>query len=191
MTDNAAQEISIVSIRTYQGHRPQLGERAFVDPSAVVIGDVELGDDCSVWPLAVIRGDMHSIRIGARTSIQDGSVLHITHAGPFNPGGYPLEIGEDVTVGHKVVLHGCRIGSRVLVGMGAILMDGVVVEDEVVIGAGSLVPPGKTLQSGYLYVGSPVKQARPLSDKERAFFAYSAANYVKLKDLHLVESYES
>jgi carbonic anhydrase/acetyltransferase-like protein (isoleucine patch superfamily) len=134
---------------------------------------------------------MHSIRIGARTSIQDGSVLHITHAGPFNPGGYPLEIGEDVTVGHKVVLHGCRIGSRVLVGMGAILMDGVVVEDEVVIGAGSLVPPGKTLQSGYLYVGSPVKQARPLSDKERAFFAYSAANYVKLKDLHLVESYES
>ncbi len=180
-----------MSIRTYQGHRPQLGERAFVDPSAVVIGDVELGDDCSVWPLAVIRGDMHSIRIGARTSIQDGSVLHITHAGPFNPGGYPLEIGEDVTVGHKVVLHGCRIGSRVLVGMGAILMDGVVVEDEVVIGAGSLVPPGKTLQSGYLYVGSPVKQARPLSDKERAFFAYSAANYVKLKDLHLVESYES
>lgn len=180
-----------MSIRTYQGHRPQLGERAFVDPSAEVIGDVELGDDCSVWPLAVIRGDMHSIRIGARTSIQDGSVLHITHAGPFNPGGYPLEIGEDVTVGHKVVLHGCRIGSRVLVGMGAILMDGVVVEDEVVIGAGSLVPPGKTLQSGYLYVGSPVKQARPLSDKERAFFAYSAANYVKLKDLHLVESYES
>ncbi|MNC58686.1 UDP-3-O-[3-hydroxymyristoyl] glucosamine N-acyltransferase [compost metagenome] len=157
----------------------------------MVIGDVELGDDCSVWPLAVIRGDMHSIRIGARTSIQDGSVLHITHAGPFNPGGYPLEIGEDVTVGHKVTLHGCRIGSRVLVGMGTIIMDGVVVEDEVVIGAGTLVPPGKTLESGYLYVGSPAKQARPLSDKERAFFAYSAANYVKLKDLHLVESYES
>lgn len=178
-----------MTIRTYQGHTPQLGARAFVDPSAVVIGDVELGDDCSVWPLAVIRGDMHSIRIGARTSIQDGSVLHITHAGPFNPGGYPLHIGEDVTVGHKVTLHGCTIGSRVLVGMGAIIMDGAVVEDEVVIGAGSLVPPGKVLQSGYLYVGSPVKQARPLSDKERAFFTYSAANYVKLKDLHLVEGY--
>ena len=176
-----------MTIRTYQGQTPQLGARAFVDASAVVIGDVALGDDCSVWPLAVIRGDMHRIRIGARTSIQDGSVLHITHAGPFNPDGYPLEIGDDVTVGHKVVLHGCKIGSRVLVGMGAIVMDGAVVEDEVVIGAGSLVPPGKTLASGYLYVGSPVKQARPLTDKERAFFAYSAANYVKLKDLHLAE----
>ncbi|MCL7463299.1 gamma carbonic anhydrase family protein [Pseudomonas sp. NW5] len=176
-------------IRTYQNHTPQLGARAFVDASAVVIGDVVLGDDCSVWPLAVIRGDMHRIRIGARTSIQDGSVLHITHAGPFNPTGYPLEIGEDVTVGHKVTLHGCSIGNRVLVGMGAIVMDGVVVEDEVVIGAGSLVPPGKRLESGYLYVGSPVKQARPLTDKERAFFTYSAANYVKLKDLHLTEGY--
>ena len=178
-----------MSIRSFQGHTPQLGARAFVDPGAVVIGDVVLGDDCSVWPLAVIRGDMHRIRIGARTSIQDGSVLHITHAGPFNPDGYPLEIGDDVTVGHKVTLHGCRIGSRVLVGMGAIVMDGVVVEDEVVIGAGSLVPPGKTLESGFLYVGSPAKQARPLNDKERAFFAYSAANYVKLKDQHLLESY--
>ena len=178
-----------MTIRTYQGQTPQLGARAFVDASAVVIGDVALGDDCSVWPLAVIRGDMHRIRIGARTSIQDGSVLHITHAGPFNPDGYPLEIGDDVTVGHKVTLHGCKIGSRVLVGMGAIVMDGAVVEDEVVIGAGSLVPPGKRLESGYLYVGSPVKQARPLSDKERAFFAYSAANYVKLKDLHLAEGY--
>lgn len=178
-----------MSIRTYQGHTPLLGARVFVDASAVVIGDVELGDDCSVWPLAVIRGDMHCIRIGARTSIQDGSVLHITHAGPFNPAGYPLEIGEDVTVGHKVTLHGCRIGNHVLVGMGSIIMDGVVVEDEVVIGAGSLVPPGKVLESGFLYVGSPVKKARPLNDKERAFFSYSAANYVKLKDLHLVEGY--
>lgn len=176
-----------MTIRTYQGHTPQLGARTFVDPSAVVLGDVALGDDCSVWPLAVIRADMHRIRIGARTSIQDGSVLHITHAGPFNPDGYPLEIGDDVTVGHKVTLHGCRIGNRVLVGMGAIVMDGAVVEDEVVIGAGSLVPPGKVLESGFLYVGSPVKQARPLSDKERAFFTYSAANYVKLKDLHLAE----
>lgn len=178
-----------MTIRTFQEHNPLLGMRAFVDPSAVVIGDVELGDDCSVWPLAAIRGDMHRIRIGARTSIQDGSVLHITHAGPFNPDGYPLEIGDDVTVGHKVILHGCRIGNRVLVGMGAIVMDGAVVEDEVVIGAGSLVPPGKRLLSGHLYVGSPVKQARPLSDKERAFFTYSAANYVKLKDQHMAADY--
>jgi carbonic anhydrase/acetyltransferase-like protein (isoleucine patch superfamily) len=178
-----------VAIRSYQQHRPQLGARAFVDASAVVIGDVVLGDDSSVWPMTVIRGDMHRIRIGARTSVQDGSVLHITHAGPFNPEGYPLIIGDDVTVGHKVTLHGCTLGNRILVGMGSIVMDGAVVEDEVIIGAGSLVPPGKRLESGYLYVGSPVKQARALTDKERSFFSYTAGNYVKLKDLHLVEGY--
>jgi carbonic anhydrase/acetyltransferase-like protein (isoleucine patch superfamily) len=176
-------------IRTYQGISPQLGERVFVDVSSVVIGDVHLGDDSSVWPLVTIRGDMHRIRIGARTSVQDGSVLHITHAGPFNPDGYPLEIGDDVTIGHKALLHGCKVGSRVLIGMGSTVMDGAVIEDDVVLGAGSLVPPGKRLESGYLYVGSPVKQARPLTDKEKAFFTYSAANYVKLKDLHIAEGY--
>ncbi len=178
------------AIRTYRGTAPRLGQRVFVDRSAVVIGDVELGEDSSVWPFALIRGDMHRIRIGARTSVQDGSVLHITHAGPFNPDGFPLLIGDDVTIGHKVTLHGCTLGNRILVGMGSIVMDGAVVEDEVVIGAGSLVPPGKRLESGFLYVGSPVKQARPLSDKERAFFTYSAANYVKLKDLHIAEGYD-
>ena len=179
-----------MTLRTYQNHTPTLGAGAFVDISAVVIGDVEIGADSSVWPLTVIRGDMHRIRIGARTSIQDGSVLHITHAGPFNPDGFPLIIGDEVTVGHKVTLHGCTLGSRILVGMGSIVMDGAVVEDDVIIGAGSLVPPGKKLDSGFLYVGSPVKQVRALTDKERAFFTYSAANYVKLKDLHLAEGFD-
>ncbi|MFJ3413981.1 gamma carbonic anhydrase family protein [Pseudomonas protegens] len=179
-----------MAIRSYQNHTPNLGERAFVDHSAVVIGDVEIGADSSVWPLTVIRGDMHRIRIGARTSVQDASVLHITHASPFNPDGFPLLIGDDVTIAHKVMLHGCSIGSRVLIGMGSIVMDGAVVEDDVIVGAGSLVPPGKRLESGFLYVGSPVRQARPLTDKERAFFTYSAANYVKLKDLHLAEGYD-
>ncbi|WP_282341412.1 MULTISPECIES: gamma carbonic anhydrase family protein [Pseudomonas] len=179
-----------MAIRTYNSSTPRLGERAFVDASAVVIGDVEIGEDSSVWPLSVIRGDMHRIRIGARTSIQDGSVLHITHAGPFNPDGFPLIIGDEVTVGHKVTLHGCTLGSRILVGMGSIVMDGAVVQDEVIIGAGSLVPPGKVLESGFLYVGSPVKQARPLSDKERSFFAYTAGNYVKLKDQHLAAGFD-
>src|SRR5690606_32261559 len=178
-----------MNIRPYQDKRPLLGERVYVDPSAVVIGDVELGADSSVWPLAVIRGDMHRIRIGARTSVQDGSVLHITHAGPFNPDGFALTVGDEVTVGHKVTLHGCTLGSRILVGMGAIIMDGAVVEDEVVIGAGTLVPPGKRLESGFLYVGSPARQARPLTEKERAFFSYSAQNYVKLKDQYLAEGY--
>ncbi|QRY80643.1 gamma carbonic anhydrase family protein [Pseudomonas sp. PDNC002] len=178
-----------MTIRTYQGKTPSLGERAFVDASAVVIGDVEIGADSSVWPLVVIRGDMHRIRIGARTSVQDGSVLHITHAGPFNPDGFPLTIGDEVTIGHKVLLHGCTIGSRILVGMGSIVMDGAVIEDEVILGAGSLVPPGKVLESGFLYVGSPVKKARPLTDKERAFFSYTAGNYVKLKDQHIAEGF--
>lgn len=180
-----------MAIRTYQGITPSLGARVFIDSSAVVIGDVQLGEDSSVWPFALIRGDMHRIRIGARTSVQDGSVLHITHAGPFNPDGFPLIIGDDVTIGHKVTLHGCTLSNRILVGMGSIVMDGAVVQDDVVIGAGSLVPPGKVLESGYLYVGSPVKQARALTDKERAFFTYSAANYVKLKDLHLAEGYDA
>lgn len=175
------------AIRTYQGHTPKLGANVFVDPAAVVIGDVELGDDASVWPCVVIRGDMHSIRIGARTSVQDGSVLHITHASDFNPAGHPLIIGDDVTVGHSVCLHGCTIGNRVLVGIGSTILDGAVVEDEVVIGAGSLVPPGKRLESGFMYMGSPVKQVRPLKDSERQFFNYSANNYVKLKNTYLSE----
>ncbi|MBV6751591.1 gamma carbonic anhydrase family protein [Pseudomonas chlororaphis] len=178
-----------MTLRTYQNLTPALGERAFVDRSAVVIGDVEIGADSSIWPLTVIRGDMHRIRIGQRTSVQDGCVLHITHAGPFNPEGFPLLIGDDVTIAHKVMLHGCTVGSRILIGMGSIVMDGAVIEDEVIVGAGSLVPPGKILESGFLYVGSPVKQARALTDKERAFFTYSAANYVKLKDLHMAEGY--
>lgn len=178
-----------MTLRTYQNLTPALGERAFVDRSSVVIGDVEIGADSSIWPLTVIRGDMHRIRIGQRTSVQDGCVLHITHAGPFNPDGFPLLIGDDVTIAHKVMLHGCTVGSRILIGMGSIVMDGAVIEDEVIVGAGSLVPPGKVLESGFLYVGSPVKQARALTDKERAFFTYSAANYVKLKDLHMAEGY--
>lgn len=180
-----------MAIRTFRQHTPQLGPRAFVDSSAIVLGDVAIGEDSSVWPLTVIRGDMHHIRIGARTSVQDGSVLHITHAGPFNPDGFPLLIGDEVTIGHKVMLHGCTLGNRILVGMGSTIMDGAVVEDEVIIGAGSLVPPGKRLESGYLYVGSPVRQARPLTDKERAFFSYSANNYVTLKDQHLAEGHDA
>ena len=179
-----------MSIRPFQQHTPTLGERAFVDRSAVVIGDVEIGDDSSIWPLTVIRGDMHRIRIGARTSVQDGCVLHITHAGPFNPDGFPLLIGDDVTIAHKVMLHGCHVGNRILIGMGSIVMDGAIIEDDVIVGAGSLVPPGKRLASGFLYVGSPVKQVRELTEKEKAFFTYSAGNYVKLKDQHLAEGYD-
>jgi carbonic anhydrase/acetyltransferase-like protein (isoleucine patch superfamily) len=149
------------------------------------VGDIKIDDDSSIWPLVAARGDVNHIHIGKRTNVQDGSVLHVTHKNVENPEGYPLIIGNDVTIGHKVMLHGCTIQDRVLVGMGAIVLDGVVIEEEVMIGAGSLVPPGKRLESGYLYVGSPVKQARPLSEKERAFLQKSSDNYVQNKEDYL------
>lgn len=177
-----------MSVRNFENLAPVLGEGVFVDSTAVVIGDVHIGTDSSVWPMTVIRGDIHQIRIGERTSIQDGSVLHVTHDGPFNPGGFPCIVGSDVTVGHKVMLHGCTVHDRVLVGMGATIMDGAVVESDVIIGAGSLVPPGKTLQGGWLYVGSPVKPIRELSDDEKKFFTYTAGKYCELKDRYLADS---
>lgn len=176
-----------MSVKSFSGFSPILGKEVWIDPSAVLYGEIKLGDDVSIWPLVAARGDVNHIHIGARSNIQDGSVLHVTRKTENPPEGYPLIIGEDVTVGHKAMLHGCSIGNRVLVGMGAIVLDGVVVEDDVMIGAGSLVPPNKRLVSGYLYIGSPVKQARPLSDKEKAFLSESADNYVRLKQQYLEE----
>lgn len=173
------------NIRPYQSLRPTLGESVMIDSTSVVIGDVRLADDVGIWPLVVIRGDVNHVAIGKRTNIQDGSVLHVTHKSTTNPEGNPLIVGEDVTVGHKVMLHGCTIGNRVLVGMGSILLDGVVVEDDVMIGAGSLVPQNKRLESGFLYLGSPVKQIRPLKEKELEGLKYSANNYVKWKNEYL------
>lgn len=179
------------NVRAYKGVRPQLGERVMIDATSVVIGNVSLADDVGVWPLVVIRGDVNRVTIGKRSNIQDGSVLHLTHQSAANPDGYPLVIGEDVTVGHKAMLHGCTIGNRVLVGMGAILLDGVVVEDDVMIGAGSLVSPGKRLESGFLYLGSPAKKVRPLTSGEIEGLLYSANNYVSWKNDYLAEESQS
>ncbi len=161
-----------------------LGARVYVDECAVVIGRVVLGDDASVWPFVVIRGDVNRIEIGARTNIQDGSVLHVVHDGPASPGGLPLVIGDDVTVGHKAMLHAARIGHRCLIGMSAVVLDGAVIEDEVVLAAGSVVPPGKRLASHGLYLGNPAKRARELSRVEIDRLLYSAEHYVKLKDTY-------
>lgn len=174
-------------LRPYKDLFPTIGQRVMVDPTSVVVGDVRMAEDVGIWPLVVIRGDVNYVEIGARTNIQDGSVLHVTHKSSYNPEGNPLLIGEDVTVGHKVMLHGCTIGHRVLVGMGSIVLDGAVIEDEVMIGAGSLVPQNKRLQSGYLYLGSPVKQIRPLTEAEIEGLRYSANNYVKWKDEYLAQ----
>ncbi len=172
-------------IRAYRGVLPRLGVGVYVDEATQVIGDVELGDDASVWPMAVVRGDVNAIRVGARSNVQDGSVLHVTHDGPYSPGGEPLVIGDDVTIGHGAILHACTVGNRCLIGMGARLLDKVVLEDEVFVAAGSVVAPGKRLLTGFLYRGSPAQQARALSDSERAHFSYSAAHYVRLKDEYL------
>jgi carbonic anhydrase/acetyltransferase-like protein (isoleucine patch superfamily) len=174
-----------VTIQTYRNVAPTLGQRVYIDASAVVIGNVTIGDDSSVWPTAVIRGDVHSIQIGARTSIQDGSVLHVSHDGPYRPGGRALVIGSDVTIGHRVTLHACTIGNACLIGIGSILLDDVVVEDLVMVGAGSLVTPGKVLKTGGLYVGSPARRVRDLTQQEIEFLSYSAAHYVKVKDEYL------
>jgi carbonic anhydrase/acetyltransferase-like protein (isoleucine patch superfamily) len=173
-------------IRPYRQQLPRLAAGAYVDEAACVIGDVELGEDASVWPMAVLRGDVNAIRIGARTNVQDGSVLHVTHDGPYSPGGAALMVGDDVTIGHGVILHACTIGNRCLVGMGALVLDKVVIEDEVFIAAGSVVPPGKRLVSGFLYRGSPAQQARPLTDTERAQLKYSAEHYVRVKNDYLL-----
>ena len=148
-----------MTIRKYKDISPDIHATAYIDESAVVIGDVMIGQDSSVWPMSVIRGDVNSITIGARSNIQDGSILHESHTSEFFP-GYPLVVGDDVTVGHKAILHACTVGNMCLVGMSATVMDGAVLGDYVIVGAGSLVPPGKQLESGYLYVGSPVKRVR-------------------------------
>lgn len=172
------------NIRGFNGKRPRLAEGVWVDASALVIGDVEIGAGSSVWPMVSIRGDIHWIRIGARSNIQEGCVLHVTHDSGYAPGGHPLEIGDDVTVGHQVTLHGCRIEGLALIGMGSIVLDGAVIEPEVILGAGSLVSPGKRLTGGHLWLGSPARCIRPLSESERGYLSYSAAGYVRLARQH-------
>ena len=173
-------------IRAFLDYVPSVDKSCFIDETSVVIGEVSLAEDVSVWPYAVLRGDVNSISIGKRSNVQDGSVLHVSHKNAAKPDGSPLIIGDDVTIGHKVMLHGCRIGNRVLVGMGSIILDDTVVEDDVMIGAGSLVPPRKRLESGFLCVGSPVRQVRTLTDEEKAFLTYSSAHYVRLSGRHKI-----
>lgn len=176
-----------MSVRKYRGIEPQLGAACYIDESSVIVGDITLGNDVSIWPLVAARGDVNTITIGERTNIQDGTVLHVTRKSPKNPDGYPLIIGNDVTVGHKCMLHGCILGNRILVGMGAIIMDGAKVGNDIILGAGSLVPPNKILEDGHLYVGSPVKKIRPLTDDEIQFLVTSAKNYVLLKNEYIEE----
>jgi len=176
-----------MATRSLGGSIPNIALSAYIDASAQVIGDVSIGDDSSVWPQAVIRGDIQRIRIGQRSNIQDGSILHVTHDSDYAPGGFAVDIGDDVTVGHGVILHGCGIGDRCLVGMGSLVMDGAVLENDVMLAAGSLVTPGKVLTSGYLWVGRPARQSRELTSQERDYLAYAAQHYVSLKNRYQSE----
>lgn len=168
--------------------QPVLGERVFIAPEAHVSGAVEIGSDVSIWPMAVARGDVNRIAIGARSSVQDGCVLHVTHESEWQPEGGPLRIGEDVTVGHAAVLHACTIGDRCLVGMGAIVMDGARLGSDCMIAAGAVVTPGTEVPSGTLWKGNPARFARDLRDGEIRHLKYSAEHYIRLKDLYLERS---
>lgn len=172
-------------IRSFNNKKPIIHSTAYIDVQATVIGDVEIGEDSALWPQAVARGDINSIVIGDRTNVQDGSILHVTHAGEFCKDGYPLVIGNDVTIGHSAVIHACKVENTVLIGMGSVILDGAVIKSECMIAAGALVGPGKIIESGYLYVGSPAKKLRKLSDRELEFLVYSAAGYVDLKNNYL------
>ncbi len=174
-----------MAIRSYKNITPKLGPRAYVDEAAVVIGDVELGADASIWPLCTVRGDVNAIRIGSRSNIQDNTVIHVSHRHAGLPEGRAARIGEDVTVGHRCILHACAIGNTCLIGMGSIILDGAVLHDQVLLGAGSLVTEGKELEGGYLWLGQPARRVRPLTGEELAWLEYSARHYVKLKDNYL------
>ncbi|ALP54703.1 hypothetical protein Tel_02260 [Candidatus Tenderia electrophaga] len=174
-----------MSIRSFQDIHPDIAASAYVDPDASVIGAVTIGADSSIWPAVVARGDVHKIVIGARTNIQDGTVIHVTADNEFNPGGFATIIGDGVTVGHKAVLHACSVEDYALVGMGAIVLDGAVVQSKAMVAAGSVVPPGKVIESGHLWLGSPAKKIRPLSEQELAYLEFSARHYVELKNRHM------
>ncbi len=176
-----------MATRAFKGLTPTLGHHVYVDDQAMLIGDVTIGDDCSFWPFVVARGDVQKITIGARTNIQDGSVLHVTADNHFNPGGFELSVGNDVTVGHRAVLHACTVKSYCLIGMGAVILDGAIINEKSLIAAGSIVSPGKELEAGYLWMGQPAKKVRHLTKKELEYLEFSAQHYVELKNVYLDE----
>lgn len=178
----------MTALRPYLDKRPVLGARVYIDPACTIIGDVELGDDASVWPGTVIRGDVNFVRIGARSNIQDGTIIHVSHHSPYNKGGFPTLIGEDVTVGHGCILHACIIEDACLIGMGAQVLDGATVKKYGFVGAGALVPPGKTVGEAELWVGNPARCVRRLDDKAIEGLLYSAAHYVRVKDDYLLNT---
>ena len=178
----------MTALRPFLDKHPSLGQRVYIDPACTVIGEVELGDDVSVWSGTVIRGDVNHIRIGARTNVQDGTVIHVSHDSPYNKGGYPTLVGEGVTIGHGCIIHACSIGDYCLIGMGACILDGAVIEANAFIAAGAVIGPGKRVRSGELWAGNPARLMRQLSEKDIEGLRYSADHYVRLKDQYLASA---
>ena len=172
-------------LRRHHGCWPLLGRRVYIDPMATVIGEVRLHDDVSIWPGAVLRGDVQHIEVGARSNIQDGAIIHVTHDGPYTAGGQPCLIGADVTIGHGAVVHACTLEDACLIGMHATVLDGAVVKRHAFVGAGALVPPGKVVGEGELWLGQPARKVRMLNAHAIEQLHYSAAHYVRLKDSYL------
>ncbi len=172
-------------LSSYLDTTPVIGHKVYLHPSCQVIGDVTIGEDSSVWCNTVLRGDVNRIVIGRGSNVQDLSMGHVSHKTPDKPDGSPLIIGDYVTIGHSVILHGCSIGNECLIGMGSIIMDDVVVPDHVMVGAGSLISPGKTLEAGMLYMGRPAKAVRALTGDELRYLRYSAEHYIRVKDNYL------
>jgi len=168
-------------IRPYKGKSPEIAASAYIDASSVLVGDIVIGEDSSIWPLVVARGDVNYIRIGARTNVQDGSVLHVMKD------EWPLILGDDITVGHAVVLHGCTIESRCLIGMRATILNGAVVGTGSIIAAGTLIPERMVIPPGSLVMGSPGKVKRALTDDDQASIDRYAQRYVEYKDIYRQE----
>lgn len=168
------------NIRPFQDKIPQIDPSAYIDETALIIGDVQIDKGVNIWPFVVARGDVNYITIGQNTNIQDGSVLHVSQPGGIHGDGAALHIGNQVTIGHNVILHGCKIQDHCLIGMGSIILDDVILEPYVFVGAGSVVPGGKCLDSGYLYIGSPARRIRELTIKEKEAIEASAQHYTKL-----------
>jgi carbonic anhydrase/acetyltransferase-like protein (isoleucine patch superfamily) len=182
---NPGMDPNLTALRPYLDRFPVLGPRVYVDPAATVIGDVELAEDVSVWPGTILRGDVNYIRVGARTNVQDGTIVHVSHHSPYNKAGYPTLIGADVTIGHGTIIHACTIEDLCLIGMGACILDGATVKKYGFLGAGAVLGPGKVVGEAELWLGNPARLVRMLSEREIESLHYSAGHYVRLKDRYL------
>jgi gamma-carbonic anhydrase len=171
-------------ILSFGGHTPLVDPAAFVAPGAQLIGDIEIGPEASIWYNCVLRGDMNRIRVGARSNIQDGSVIHVDSPKPGHEEGLPTLIGEDVLIGHLAMVHGCILHDRAFVGLGSIVMDGCVIESDAMLAAGGMLTPGKRIPSGQLWAGQPARYVRDLSPQELAGHRAGVAHYVELAKAH-------